>query len=147
MKPLHSCPRVKKFDVGCGSGKPIAAYLVEINLDIYGVDISPKLIEYAKQIILEKQLFVSDICDFSTDIQFDAIVRWFALFHIYADFLLAVLNKIHSFWKPDGIVLITFADTSYEPDGTGAKIVDEHTIESEMFGERFHHSGSPAGNN
>jgi len=132
----------KILDVGCGSGKPIAAYLIEKGFDVYGVDISPKLIDYAKQIIPEHQLFVSDIFDFSTDIKFDAIVCWFALFHIHADHHLEVLKKFHSFLKPQGIILITFADTSCEPGGTGITIIDEHTIESEMFGERFYHSGN-----
>ena len=134
----------KILDVGCGSGKPIANYLVEKNFDVYGVDISPKLIDYAKQIIPENKLFVSDICDFSTDIKFDAIVCWFALFHIHAEHHLDVLKKFHAFLKPGGILLITFADTGCEPGGTNVKIIDGHTIESEMFGERFCHSGHPA---
>ena len=133
----------KILDAGCGSGKPIAAYLIDKGFDVYGVDISPKLIEYAKQVIPEDQLFVSDMCDFSTNIKFDAIVCWFALFHIHADHHLDVLKKFHSFLKPNGILLITFADTSYEPDRTKIKVIDEHTIESEMFGERFCHSGNP----
>ena|SRR3990167_8135202 len=58
---IHLPATAKILDVGCGSGKPIAAYLVEKNFDVYGVDISPKLLEYAKQIIPENQLFVSDI--------------------------------------------------------------------------------------
>ncbi len=140
----HLPASAKILDVGCGSGKPIAAYLVEKGFNVYGVDISPRLIDYAKQIIPENQLFVSDICDFSTDIKFDAIVCWFALFHIHADHHLDVLKKFHSFLKPKGILLITFADTSCEPDGTEVKVIDEHTIESEMFGERFYHSGNPA---
>ncbi len=134
----------KILDVGCGSGKPIANYLVEKNFDVYGVDISPKLIDYAKQIIPENKLFVGDICDFSTDIKFDAIICWFALFHIHAEHHLDVLKKFHAFLKPKGILLITFADTSCEPGGTDVKVIDDRTIESEMFGERFCHSGHPA---
>jgi 2-polyprenyl-3-methyl-5-hydroxy-6-metoxy-1,4-benzoquinol methylase len=139
----HLPVAAKILDVGCASGKPIAAYLVEKGFDVYGVDISPKLLEYAKKVIPEKQLFLSDMCDFSTDIKFDGIVCWSALFHIHADYHLAVLKKFHSFLKPNGILLITFADTSYEPDWIEFKVIDKHTIESEMFGERFYHSGNP----
>ena len=139
----HLPAAAKILDVGCASGKPIAAYLVEKGFDVYGVDISPKLLEYAKKVIPEQQLFLSDICDFSTDIQFDAIVCWSALFHIHADHHLDVLKKLYSFLRPNGILLITFADTNYEPDWIEFKVIDEHTIESEMFGERFYHSGNP----
>lgn len=132
------------LDVGCGTGKPIAAYLIDKGFDVYGLDISPKLIQYARNVIPEEKLFLEDICEFTTDVRFDAIVCWFALFHIHAEHHLEVLKKFHVFLKHDGILLITFADTSCELDGTNVKVIDEHTIESEMFGERFCHSGQPA---
>lgn len=137
-------PGATILDVGCGSGKPVAAYLVEKGFDVHGLDISPKLIQYAKSVIPEKKLFLADICEFTTDIRFDAIICWFALFHIHAEDHPDVLKKLHSFLKPRGILLITFADTNHKPDWTEIKMIDEHTIESEMFGQSFYHSGNPA---
>lgn len=141
---IHLKPGSKILDVGCGSGKPIAEYLLNKGYDVYGLDISEKLIKYAEQIIPKEKLFICDICDFTTDIKFDAIICWFTLFHIHADNHLDVLKKFHSLLKPKGILLITFADTSCEPDGSKVKVIDEYTIESEMFGEKFCHSGNPA---
>lgn len=143
----YLAPNASILDVGCGSGKPIAAYLLAKGFDIYGIDISPKQIEHAKKIIPEDKLFIADICAFETQLQFDAIVCWFTLFHIPASEYLAVLRKLHSLLNPHGVLCITFADTNVEPEGTELKIIDEQTIESEMFGERFKHSGYPAENN
>lgn len=134
----------KILDVGCGSGKPIAAYLIEKGFDVYGLDISPKQIEYAKQVMSEDHLFTGDLIDFSTDIKFDAVICWWTLFHIHADYHLDVLKKLNFFLKPKGILSITFADTRCAPEGSDVKVIDEHTIESTMFGARFYHSGNPA---
>ncbi|WP_133128528.1 class I SAM-dependent methyltransferase [Legionella nagasakiensis] len=138
----HLHPGATILDVGCGSGKPIAAYLIEKGFDVYGVDISPKLLKYAERIIPKDKLFLADICNFKTDTHFDAIVCWFALFHIHASKHLEMLKRFHSFLKPKGILLITFADTSHAVDMTHT-VIDEYTIESDMFGERFYHSGHP----
>jgi len=137
-------PGASILDIGCGSGKPIAEYLLQRDFDVYGLDFSENLIKYATQIIPKEKLFLADICDFTIDIKFDAIICWFTLFHIHADNHLDVLKKFHSLLKPDGILLITFADTSCEPGVTNITVIDDYTIESEMFGEKFCHSGHPA---
>lgn len=134
------------LDVGCASGKPIAAYLVEKGFDVYGLDISHKLLKYAERVIPKQKLFQADICDFKTHLRFDAIVCWFMLFHIHVTQHLEVLKKFHALLKPNGIALLQFADTSQDCESPHT-IVDEYTIESEMFGERFCHSGRPTSMN
>lgn len=140
----HLQPSASILDVGCGSGKPIAEYLIKNGFDVYGLDFSEKLIKYAEQVIPKEKLFIADISDFTTDIKFDAIICWFTLFHLHANNHFHVLKKFHSLLKPNGILLITFADTSCEPGDSDFKVVDKYTIESEMYGEKFWHSGNPA---
>ena len=84
---------------------------------------------------------------FTTEIKFDAIICWCALFHIHAKHHFTLLKKLYSFLHPQGILCITFADTNYVIDDIPIKIIDEYTIESEMFGEHFCHSGRPAPQN
>lgn len=137
----HLKPGAKILDVGCGSGKPIAAYLVEKGFDVYGVDISPRLMQYAERILPKEKCFVADICDFTTDLSFDAVFCWFMLFHVHVTDHPLILQKLYALLKPKGIILISFADTNHQPKDDGIIQIDEHTIESEMFGERFCHSG------
>jgi trans-aconitate methyltransferase len=122
----------------------LAAYLIEKGFDVYGMDISPKQIEHAQKIIPKDKLFVSDILSFSTPKTFDAIICWCTIFHIHANQHSEVLKKLHVLLHDNGILLITFADTSHEIEDIEVTKVDEHTIESEMFGDRFLHSGNPA---
>jgi 2-polyprenyl-3-methyl-5-hydroxy-6-metoxy-1,4-benzoquinol methylase len=135
------------LDIGCGNGKPIAAYLIHQDFNVYGIEISPKQLAYAKQAIKKEQIFLADICEFKTELKFDAIICWFTLFHVHAAQHLEVLNKIYALLKPGGILLITFADTNYKPEGDDRVKIDKNTIESEMFGERFLHSGHPSETN
>ena len=66
------------------------------------------------------------------------------LFHIHADDHLETLKKLNHLLGPKGILFISFADTNCKAEGTDLKVMDNHTIESSMFGERFYHSGNPA---
>lgn len=143
----HLKPSAKILDVGCGSGKPIAAYLVEKGFDVYGLDISPNLLKHAAKIIPKEKLFEADLCEFTTKMHFDAIICWCTIFHVHAERHLTLLKKLHSFLVPAGVLCITFADTSLAIEDVPITIIDEYTIESEMFGERFCHSGRPASEN
>lgn len=135
------------LDIGCGNGKPLAAYLIQQGFNVYGLDISPKQLAYAEQVISKEKRFLGDICEFETKLKFDAAICWFTLFHIHATQHCDVLKKVYTLLKPEGILLITFADTSIKPESDSIVTVDENTIVSEMFGQRFLHSGHPTETN
>lgn len=133
-------PGGKILDVGCGSGKPIAEYLLTQGFDVYGVDISERQLHYAQQMIPKEKLWLGDIRTLPIFLKFDAIICWSVLFHIHADEHAIVLKKLNEFLNEAGILLITFADTSIAPEGE-IIFVDSQSIQSNMFGKKFYHSG------
>ncbi len=135
----------KILDVGCGSGKPIAEYLLSRGFDVYGVDISERQLHYAQQIISKERLWQGDIRTWQIPLKFDGIICWFALFHVHADEHATILKKFYDCLNPQGIILMTMADTA-GPQGD-YQIVDDQSIKSIMFGQEFYYSGHSVSEN
>jgi streptomycin 6-kinase len=131
--------RGKILDVGCGSGKPIAEYLLSQGFDVYGVDISERQLHYAQQTIPKDNLWLGDIRRLQIPSMFDAIICWFVLFHVHAHEHAPILKKFYDCLNPGGILLMTMADTA-SPEGD-YQVVDDQTIKSMMFKEEFYYSG------
>ena len=106
----------KLLDLGCGVGLPYDKYFLNNNLSVTGVDISEKHIEQAKKNVKNAKFFVGDF--FSKDIKgkFDAIVSFYAIFHIPRTEHKKLLEQIHSLLKKDGMILITLGIDSMKCD-------------------------------
>lgn len=73
------------LDLGCGAGIPISKILSEA-FKVTGVDISEKQIALAKSYVPKANFIQSDILDFDIgNNQWDAIVSYYAIFHLSAD--------------------------------------------------------------
>ena len=129
------------LDIGCGSGKPIAEYLVSKGHNVYGLDISSRLLEYARNIINSDHLFLGDVRNIKIDMTFDAIFCWWTMFHIHADEHEYVLKKICSLLNNKGILSVTFGDANYQPSEANVLKIDNKIIRGEQFGHMFYHSG------
>ena len=79
--PQHS----KILDLGCGSGKPIADYLIQHDHKITGVDSSDVMIEMAQQNFPEQHWLQADIRTVEFDQKFNAILAWDSFFHLTPD--------------------------------------------------------------
>ena len=73
------------LDIGCGNGKPIAEYLQAKDFDVFGNDISEKLLHHAKNILDSDYVYCSDFRTLTIDKQFDAIICWYMLFHLHEE--------------------------------------------------------------
>ncbi len=74
--------KVTILDMGCGSGEPIARYLIEKGCDVTGVDSSLPLISMCKDRLPEQNWIVADMRTLSLDRRFDGILAWDSFFHL-----------------------------------------------------------------
>src|SRR5688572_23767704 len=74
--------RAKVLDLGCGTGQPIAGYIVERGFRVTGVDESDQMLKFAQQTIPEAELIRADMVTVELTDTFDAAVAWDSMFHV-----------------------------------------------------------------
>jgi cyclopropane fatty-acyl-phospholipid synthase-like methyltransferase len=103
------------LDVGCGAGTPIDSYLIARGHRVIGLDISDKQIDLAKKNVPNGTFFVRDMTSLTTnEFAVDAIVSFYAIFHIPREAHQALFYKFHSYLQPGGLLLITMGSTPWE---------------------------------
>lgn len=73
------------LDLGCGSGKPIAAYLLAQGCIVTGVDSSEVMLLMARQNFPDQTWIQADMRQFRLAQKFDAILAWDSFFHLAQD--------------------------------------------------------------
>lgn len=85
---LAAAPRstgpVRVLDLGCGSGQPIASYLVDRGARMTGVDAAATMTALYKQNLPTADAVQADIRGLALDRRFDAIIAWNSFFHLSA---------------------------------------------------------------
>jgi trans-aconitate methyltransferase len=82
----RSLPRLAEIlDIGCGSGEPIARYLIAAGHDVTGADSSPAMIALCKRRFPGHGWVVADMRSLSLDRRFDGILAWDSVFHLTCD--------------------------------------------------------------
>ncbi len=73
------------LDLGCGPGKPLAAYLLAQGFDVCGVDASPTMIALARADFPGRQWIVGDMRTISLGKRFAGVMAWDSFFHLSFD--------------------------------------------------------------
>lgn len=111
----HLKPYSQILDVGCGAGIPVDDYLVLKGHNLTGVDISEKQIELAKINVPKASYLVSDMSEMNfRDNSYDAIVSFYAIFHIPREDHFELFRKLFSLLKDDGLFLATLGYEEWE---------------------------------
>ena len=75
-------PGATVLDIGCGSGEPIARYLVDRGYRINGVDSSPEMIALFRSNLPDETAEVADMRSLKLDCEFGGLVAWDSFFHL-----------------------------------------------------------------
>lgn len=107
-------PKVHVLDIGCGSGYPIASYLIEKDLQVTGIDGSQELLNIAKTNCPTMKCVYGDIRTVELEEKYDGIVEWWCLFHIPKPDHAKMIARFAKWLKKDGILEFTTGDHEYE---------------------------------
>lgn len=83
LATLGEHPRV--LDIGCGSGDPIARYLISAGARLTGVDSSNELLAMCRTKFPEQSWIEADMRTLSLGRQYDGILAWDSFFHLSPD--------------------------------------------------------------
>jgi cyclopropane fatty-acyl-phospholipid synthase-like methyltransferase len=114
----------KILDMGCGIGLPHDKYFADNKFKITGIDISEKHISLAKNNVKNAEYLVGDFFSKEVKGKYDAIVSFFAIFHIPRTEHKKLFKKINSLLNKGGYILITLGAEEMKcdinPDFVGA---------------------------
>jgi SAM-dependent methyltransferase len=106
------------LDLGCGFGKPIAAYLMAQGFEIYGVDSSPTMISLCQRDFPTHQWIVVDMRTLALERLFAGIVAWDSFFHLSYDDQRRMFPIFRAHAAPGAPLLFTSGPRHGEAIGT-----------------------------
>ncbi len=73
------------LDLGCGSGDPVARYLIEQGCKVSGVDSAPEMITMCAASLPGSEWLVADMRSLTLSRTFNGILAWDSFFHLAHD--------------------------------------------------------------
>jgi SAM-dependent methyltransferase len=100
-------PSASVLDIGCGTGQPIARYLIEKGCQVTGIDSSSTLIDLGKNRFPDQEWVVADMRELSLDRQFDGILAWDSFFHLSPEDQPPMFPIFHLHARPQAALMFT----------------------------------------
>lgn len=115
-------PSAHILDLGCGTGRPIAEFLLRAGFRVTGVDQAEALLALARERLPAGRWIHAEIESFEPEEIYDGAVLWDSLFHIPREPHEAILKKVVRALRPSSIVILTaggsghpaFTDTMFD---------------------------------
>ena len=102
------------LELGCGAGVPDALRLAE-RFRVTGVDISEEQVARARENVPGADFIRADFTTLELEPgQFDAVAAFYSFNHVPRDLLAGLLDSIHSWLVPGGLLLAAFGTSDTE---------------------------------
>jgi SAM-dependent methyltransferase len=99
------------LELGCGSGLPTTRELSE-EFDVTAVDLSPVQLERARANAPNASFLCADMTGLQfAPFSFDAVISFYAFFHLPRTQQRKLINKISTWLKPGGLLALTMGTT------------------------------------
>ncbi|WP_420470122.1 class I SAM-dependent DNA methyltransferase [Brevundimonas sp. FT23042] len=105
------------LDLGCGSGEPVARYLIERGRVVTGVDASPGAIALCRERFPGQDWIVADMRGLDLGRTFDGLIAWHSSFHLTRDDQRALFEVYARHIRPGGVLMFTSGDQDGEAFG------------------------------
>ena len=95
------------LDLGCGSGEPVARYLIEQGRRVTGGDAAPGLIGLCRERFPEHDWIVADMRGLDVGRTFDGVIAWHSSFHLTRQDQRELIPVLARRLKPGGVLMFT----------------------------------------
>ncbi|NHK27669.1 methyltransferase domain-containing protein [Parvularcula flava] len=107
------------LDIGCGSGEPIAEYLIGKGYAVTGADYAQPMLDIAAARFPDADWIHADMRDLSLERTFDAVIAWHSVFHLTPDEQRHCLPVLADHVAAGGALMMTIGpDEEGEASGT-----------------------------
>lgn len=113
-----TAPSAPLLDLGCGGGRPLAAYLLDAGRPVTGIDTSPRLIALCRSRFPRGEWLVGDMRTLSLGRTFGGIVAWHSFFHLSPADQRATFARFREHAAPGAPLLFTTGPAAGETVGT-----------------------------
>lgn len=108
----------KVLDIGCGSGAPIAAWLIGEEYSVTGIDFSAAMLTIARDRWPDGDWREGDMRTLDLPDRFHGIVGWNSFFHLTQAEQRACLPRLAQHLEPEGVLMVTVGPQAGEATGT-----------------------------
>ncbi len=95
-------------DVGCGPGH-VTAHLRDLGLDVFGIDLSPAMIDIARTRNPGLRFTVGSMTELDLpDRSLGGLLAWYSVIHLPDDLVCVALTHFYRVLRPGGVIMLGF---------------------------------------